>query len=1037
MKTLYTGRFSKSAFLLITVLFVTSWSMAQVKVFDPSERDPNYDAEKRARYTQVRQSNNTSEVHNSNLERSAPAAVAAKATSNCFIPLDASYTAIPRNDDGSFGPIALPFTFDLYGASYTQVWINTNGNLTFTGPYATYSASGFPFNVPMVAPFWGDVDTRNTAGGEIYYKLSATNLIVTWDNVGYYNQEVDKLNEFQVVISDGVDPITGLGQNVCFNYGDMQWTTGSASQGINGFGGTPATVGVNKGNGVDYYQLGRFNVNSAIYDGPGGNPDGINYLDQQCYCSQVSSAVNIAPIANNFPTDTIEIDCGETYNLDFSFIPPEVNQTVSSTVNVNGACGTTFSSTTGSLSDVSFTLIGQQCNEGLNIITFTATDDGTPVETTTVTLYVNVGTCCNLTGTAVGQDISCSGAADGEISFLSSGGTGPLLYSIDGGTTFGTNAVVSGLVPGTYVTLIQDANGCESAPFTVVISEPSPLVATSSATSILCNGGAATVTVSASGGIPPYTGTGSFSVGAGIHTFDVTDVNGCTTSTTVTVAEPTALSVSASAGSILCHGGTADVIVTATGGTAPYSGDGTFNVSAGTYIYTVTDANGCSETVSVTVSEPAPFSVSVSAGSILCNGGTADVTVTATGGTAPYTGVGTYNEGAGTYTYVVLDANGCSDTVSITLTEPSAIMAFASCPQIACFGGTADVAVFAFGGTPPYTGTGVFNVGAGSYTYTVTDANGCSETVSITVTEPTQLNASASSTVIPCFGGTSDVTVSASGGTPPYIGTGTYTVSAGTHTYTVTDANGCSVDVTVVVDQPAQIEANITPQNHVIDCIPIPVTLTANPTGGSGGPYTYLWSTGETTASIEVNPNITTNYTVEVWDANGCTVNTATNGTTVTVLNRCGNNNQKVVICHVPPGNTGNPQTICISPNALNPHLSTLWDLHGGDYCGPCQESSALTLGNTNAGDNTFIRAGINSNNETIELSYRIGYDSQVRLEIYDMAGVLVEVVHTSFASEGELYDFKLNTTKISSGVYLYQFITDSEKHIDKLQIIQ
>jgi hypothetical protein len=96
-----------------------------------------------------------------------------------------------------------------------------------------------------------------------------------------------------------------------------------------------------------------------------------------------------------------------------------------------------------------------------------------------------------------------------------------------------------------------------------------------------------------------------------------------------------------------------------------------------------------------------------------------------------------------------------------------------------------------------------------------------------------------------------------------------------------------------------------------------------------------------------------------------------------------------------------------------------------------------MTLGNTNEGDNTFIRAGINTNNETIELSYRIGYDSDVRLEIYDMAGTLVEVVHSSFAHEGELYEYKLNTTKISSGVYLYQFITDSEKHIDKLQIIQ
>jgi hypothetical protein len=82
-----------------------------------------------------------------------------------------------------------------------------------------------------------------------------------------------------------------------------------------------------------------------------------------------------------------------------------------------------------------------------------------------------------------------------------------------------------------------------------------------------------------------------------------------------------------------------------------------FNVSAGTYDYTVTDANGCSETVSITVTEPTPLVIDVTAAGIACDGGTVDVTVSATGGTAPYTGVGVFNVGAGTYTYTVTDAN--------------------------------------------------------------------------------------------------------------------------------------------------------------------------------------------------------------------------------------------------------------------------------------------------------------------------------------------------------------------------------------------
>ncbi|NVK64826.1 MAG: hypothetical protein HWE22_09575, partial [Flavobacteriales bacterium] len=697
MKKRTTWRTIQSAVTLMVLLTVSTMTMAQsrAKLTDPSISNPNYDSEKLQKHHQTRARSNGADIDVVQEPKEISSKIEDgslnKATSACFIPLDNSYTSIPRNDDGSFGPIALPFTFDLYGSSYNQVWINTNGNLTFNGPYSVYSASGFPFSQPMVAPFWGDVDTRNLAGGQIYYKLSATNLIVTWDNVGYYNQQADKLNEFQVVISDGVDPITGLGQNVCFNYGDMQWTTGSASSGVNGFGGTPATVGVNKGNNVDYYQLGRFNLNSSVYDGPGGNPDGINYLDQQCYCSQVSSAVNIAPIANNFPQDTITIACGDTYNIDFSFIPPEVNQTVTATVNVNGTCGTNFSTTSGSIANVNFSLVGQQCNEGVNVITFTATDNGTPVETTTVTLYVEVETCCNLSATATAQNESCANQADGSITVATSGGTAPISYSIDGGATFSSSSSFSGLATGTYIVIARDANGCESAPQTVTISGPTALQTASSATTIACNGGTATVTVTASGGTTPYTGTGTYTVSAGAYSFTVTDANGCTSTVTGMVSEPSALTASATATSIACNGGSSDVTVTAIGGTAPYTGTGTYSVSAGTYTYTVTDANGCSTDVTITVAEPTALSASATSTAILCNGGSSDITVTATGGTAPYTGTGTYSVSAGTYTYTVTDANGCSTDVTITVAEPTALSASATSTAILCNGGSSDV----------------------------------------------------------------------------------------------------------------------------------------------------------------------------------------------------------------------------------------------------------------------------------------------------------------------------------------------------------
>ena len=221
-----------------------------------------------------------------------------------------------------------------------------------------------------------------------------------------------------------------------------------------------------------------------------------------------------------------------------------------------------------------------------------------------------------------------------------------LSYSPASGSTF------SGTTPVT-VTATDPAGNTSTCTFNVIVV--SDLAASSSATSILCNGGTATVTVSTTGGTAPYSGDGTFTVTAGTHNYTVTDANGCTSSTSITVSEPAALVASSSATAILCNGGSATVTVSATGGAAPYSGDGTFTVTAGTYNYTVTDANGCTSSTSITVTEPAVLVASSSATDILCNGGTATVTVSAVGGTTPYSGDGTFTVTAGTYNYTVTD----------------------------------------------------------------------------------------------------------------------------------------------------------------------------------------------------------------------------------------------------------------------------------------------------------------------------------------------------------------------------------------------
>ena len=182
------------------------------------------------------------------------------------------------NDDGSASQ-DLSFAFDMFGSSFSKTYINTNGNISFRKGLTSFSAEGFPLvgsngDVSLVAPFWADVDIGNDVDsdlGHIWMKAISLNVLaVAWDYVGYYNKSGDKRNTFMVMISDGLDPSMGVGNNVCFCYEDMEWTTGDVS-GTSGFGGYPATAGVNKGTENLYMVFGQYNgkcykshVNSII-----------------------------------------------------------------------------------------------------------------------------------------------------------------------------------------------------------------------------------------------------------------------------------------------------------------------------------------------------------------------------------------------------------------------------------------------------------------------------------------------------------------------------------------------------------------------------------------------------------------------------------------------------------------------------------------------------------------------------------------------------------------------------------------------------
>ena len=333
-------------------------------------------------------------------------------------------------DDGPpNGPfeVQLPFEFCFYGQTYNSFFINNNGNITFENSYATFTAQSFPAAgvPPMIAPFWGDVDTGSELNplGQVRYNVYPEYAIVSWDTVAVYPVNGSLRNTFQVIISNGTSNVVPPGNNIAFIYADMQWTTGTASGGTGGFGGTPATVGVNRGDGADYIQLGLFNAPGTNYDGPFGNVDQVSFLDDNVFffntCLTPGTDNNIAPLAIGAPLcDTISVCVGSSFDLSFNFIPVEPNQTVDAILQSTGIDGLTITSITpGTQCSVVGSFTGTTANIGYNSVIFEATDNGTPAATYIMTLTFQV-----LEPGFVPEILGITSICDGQPTVLSVGG---------------------------------------------------------------------------------------------------------------------------------------------------------------------------------------------------------------------------------------------------------------------------------------------------------------------------------------------------------------------------------------------------------------------------------------------------------------------------------------------------------------------------------------------------------------------------------------------------------------------------------------
>jgi gliding motility-associated-like protein len=552
---------------------------------------------------------------------------------------------------------------------------------------------------------------------------------------------------------------------------------------------------------------------------------------------------------------------------------------------------------------------------------------------------------------------TCFGGNTGAITLNATGGNAPFTFLWTGNTTNQNKTNVSA---GTYNVTATDNHGC-SATASATVTQPTAVGALLNVTNVSCSGSNnGSIITSANGGQSPYTyswGNGILTpnrsnLPAGNYPFTITDNAGCTYSTTVTITQPSAISVSSTNINVACNGGnTGKITLNISGGTTPYSfawSDGPTtqnrtNLGAGNYSVTITDNAGCTKTYSTSITQSNTLNVSVSAANVSCNSGNnGSITLSVTGGTAPYNynwgnNITTQNRAnliAGNYSVVVTDNAGCTAGNSVTITQPSALAVSLSNTNASCNGSSnAVITTTISGGTAPYifnwgnniTSQNRNNIPAGSYSLTVTDSAGCSSGSTAIVTEPSAISITSTVTNVLCNGSNSgSIGLNVAGGTAPYTynwndnsqNAGKTNIAAGTYLVTVTDVNACTVLSTIQVTEPTVLSLTTTVSN---------VTCYGKSTGNvnllvSGGvaPYNYNWGFNITTQNLMNVP--AGNYAVTVTDNNGCTSSKAVTITQPTQLST------NIVSMLNATCNGSNNGSINISASGGTSPYSFLWD---------------------------------------------------------------------------------------------------------------
>ncbi len=516
-------------------------------------------------------------------------------------------------------------------------------------------------------------------------------------------------------------------------------------------------------------------------------------------------------------------------------------------------------------------------------------------------------------------NVTCNAGIDGSITLTSiTGGNSPYTFLWSTGAS---TQNISGLAAGAYAVTITDASGCPQT-LNVNLTEPVAMTNNSSITNVTtCGGSDGSITISAIiGGNPSYTflwNTGAVTqnisgLAAGVYSVNVTDANSCSQVFNYTLSEPVTFTVTPTIVDVLCNGSnTGSISLSITGGTGPFTflwntGATTSSISnliAGNYTVNVTDASGCSSINAYTISEPNALTiVSTTTNTGSCSVNDGDITINSiTGGIAPYTFF--WNTGAvtqnisglssGTYAVTITDANLCPQSFTFAISNPTPFTVVPDITNILCNntgGGAISLAIT--GGTAPITilwntGSGsnsITNLAAGTYTVTVTDASTCSFNGSYTLTEPSAVDTLSILTTLThviCPGSNegSVLLSNITGGTPSYTysldgissNTPSYTtLTAGTYTMTIQDANGCNFYHSFVITEPNPIAYTVS--TTLALCTDDNGELSFDPVTGGTPPYEYSIDGGISYSSQTIYHNLpAATYSVFVRDANLCT----------------------------------------------------------------------------------------------------------------------------------------------------------------------